>query len=247
MNLDAPKITIAIDGYSGCGKSTTAKGVARRLNYLYIDSGSMYRAVTLYFLNNNIPFDKENREMLNALEDIHITFEINPQTGLHEVVLNGERVETLIRTPKVAESVSPVSIHPPVRHAMVRLQQELGKGGGIVMDGRDIGTVVFPNAELKVFMSADVKVRALRRQAELAENGIHLSLEDILSNLENRDTIDSSRAEGPLKKAIEAREIDTSKITVEAQIDTVCHWAEEIIQMGGNPTSPDFKRTKNNV
>ncbi len=230
MNTNNPKITIAIDGYSGCGKSSTAKGVAKRLDYLYIDSGAMYRAVTLYFLRNEIPFDKENEKMLAALCDIHITFEVNPKTKLPEVILNGEKVEEIIRTPEVAANVSPVSVHPPVRHALVKLQQELGEGGGIVMDGRDIGTVVFPHAELKVFMSADVGVRALRRQAELAEKGIMTSPDEILYNLENRDIIDSSRTEGPLKKAIDAREIDTSKITLEDQIAQVVQWANEIIR-----------------
>ncbi|MBX7242806.1 MAG: (d)CMP kinase [Bacteroidia bacterium] len=229
MKTNNPKITIAIDGYSGCGKSTTAKGVAQKLGYLYIDSGAMYRAVTLYFLRHNIPFDKENDQMLAALCDIHITFEVNPETRLPEVILNGEKVESSIRTPEVAANVSPVSVHPPVRHALVKLQQELGQGGGIVMDGRDIGTVVFPHAELKVFMSADVKIRALRRQAELADKGIIMTPDEILYNLENRDIIDSSRLEGPLKKAMDARVIDTSKITVAEQIEQVLIWANEVI------------------
>lgn len=224
------KITIAIDGYSGCGKSTTAKAVAKRLKYLYVDSGAMYRAVTLYFLRHNIPFADENPQMLAALHDIHITFERNPETHLPEVVLNGEKVEAEIRKPEIADNVSPVSVLPSVRRAMVALQQKIGKKGGVVMDGRDIGTVVFPHAELKVFMTANVQVRAERRQAELAQKGIHLSVEDILHNLQSRDHIDSSRAEGPLRKAADAREIDTSLVSIEDQVEWVVTWAKEIIE-----------------
>jgi CMP/dCMP kinase len=222
-------IRIAIDGFSGCGKSTTAKGVAKRLGYLYIDSGAMYRAVTLYFLRQGIPFDSPNPQMLAALELIDIHFERNEDTGLPEIVLNGEKVENEIRKPEIAKAVSPVSVHAPVRKAMVKLQQEMGAAGGIVMDGRDIGTVVFPMAELKVFMTANVEIRAQRRQAELAEKGIDVSLAEIIENLESRDRIDSSRAESPLRKAENAREIDTSVTSVEDQIDMVCAWAKDLL------------------
>ncbi|MFN0201999.1 MAG: (d)CMP kinase [Bacteroidia bacterium] len=221
------KINIAIDGHAGCGKSTTAKGVAKRLGYLYVDSGAMYRAVTLYFLRHNVPFETENEQMAQALAEIHLDFVLSVETGLPEITLNGERVESFIRTPEVADKVSPVSVHPMVRRAMVAQQQKIGAGKGVVMDGRDIGTVVFPDAELKVFMTASVPVRAERRQAELAEKGIHQSLEDIIHNLENRDKIDSSRAEGPLKKATDAHEIDTGNCTVADQIEQVVTWAKE--------------------
>lgn len=223
-------ITIAIDGYSGCGKSTTAKGVARRLGYVYVDSGAMYRAVTLYFLRHNIPFDTENPAMLAALKEIHIDFVLCKDTGLPEVRLNGEKVEKEIRSPEIAANVSPVSVHPAVRKQMVKLQQKMGKKSGVVMDGRDIGTVVFPHAELKVFMTADVEVRAQRRKEELAEKGITVSLEEVIHNLEERDKIDSSRAESPLRKAEDAIEIDTSTTSVAEQIEMVCAKAEAILQ-----------------
>lgn len=224
------KIVIAIDGYAGCGKSTTAKGVAKHLGYVYIDSGSMYRAVTLYFLRHNIPFETENPQMLAALKEIHLDFELCEETGLPEILLNGEKVESLIRTPEIAANVSPVSVHPAVRHAMVAQQQKMGERKGIVMDGRDIGTVVFPHAELKVFMTATPEVRAKRRQAELKQKGIEQPLQEIIDNLLQRDKIDSSRAEGPLKMAEDALEIDTSVTTVEQQIAIVCEWAEELLK-----------------
>lgn len=224
-------ITIAIDGHSGCGKSTTAKGVARKLGFLYIDSGAMYRAVTLYFLRHHIPFENDNPLLIKALSDIHLDFEICAETGLPEVTLNGEKVESEIRKPEIAANVSPVAALPIVRKAMVKQQQQIGKNGNIVMDGRDIGTIVFPLAELKVFMTASVEVRAERRQKELAAKGISQSLAAIIENLSTRDKIDSSRSEGPLKKADEAREIDTGLHSIEEQIEIVYQWAKEIMQV----------------
>ncbi len=224
-------ITIAIDGHSGCGKSTTAKGVAQKLGFLYIDSGAMYRAVTLYFLRHHIPFENDNPLLINALSEIHLDFEVCSTTGLPEVTLNGEKVESEIRKPEIAANVSPVAALPIVRKAMVKQQQQIGKNGNIVMDGRDIGTVVFPTAELKVFMTASVEVRAERRQKELATKGISQTLSEIIDNLSTRDKIDSSRSEGPLKKADEAREIDTGLHSIEEQIEIVYQWAKEIMQV----------------
>ncbi len=232
MNLSITKtnpITIAIDGHSGCGKSTTAKGVARKLGFLYIDSGAMYRAVTLYFLRHNIPFENENPLLLKALSEIHLDFEVCPETGLPEVTLNGEKVESEIRKPEIANHVSPVAALPIVRKAMVKQQQQIGAEGGIVMDGRDIGTIVFPHAELKVFMTANVEVRAARRQKELAEKGISQSLDEVIANLSGRDKIDSSRSEGPLRRADDAQEIDTGLHSIEEQVEIVYDWAKEMM------------------
>lgn len=224
-------ITIAIDGHSGCGKSTTAKGVARKLGFLYIDSGSMYRAVTLYFLRHHIPFENDNPLLIKALSEIHLNFEVCPETGLPEVTLNGEKVESEIRKPEIAANVSPVAALPIVRKAMVKQQQQIGAGGGIVMDGRDIGTIVFPLAELKVFMTASVEVRAERRRKELATKGISQSLAEIIDNLSTRDKIDSSRSEGPLRRAEDAKEIDTGLFSIEEQIEIVYRWAKALIDV----------------
>lgn len=214
------QITIAIDGYAGCGKSTTAKRVADTLGYTYIDSGAMYRAVTLYFLQHHVPFDSENLEMLEALTHIHLEF-VPSLLGKPEIHLNGENVESLIRTPAISNAVSPVSVHRSVRQAMVRQQQKMGERGGIVMDGRDIGTVVFPHAELKVFLSAQMEVRARRRQEELQEKGIDISLEEIMQNLRERDRTDSTRAESPLRQADDALVVDTSDCTIDEQVERV--------------------------
>ena len=214
------KITIAIDGYSACGKSTTAKAVAAVLGYTFIDSGAMYRAVTLYFLDNYITLSNK-KEVLKALANIEINFKLNPETGKSEVCLNGLNVEKEIRKMRVTEMVSPVSAIPEVRRAMVAQQQKMGRGKGIVMDGRDIGTVVFPDAELKLFMTADINIRAARRQQELLEKGQMVELGKIKDNLQERDNIDSSREEGPLKKAEDAISIDTSYITIDEQVDKV--------------------------
>ncbi|MDX2248712.1 MAG: (d)CMP kinase [Bacteroidia bacterium] len=223
------RITIAIDGYAGCGKSSTAKAVARKLNYLYIDSGAMYRAVSLYLLRHNIPFETESDELLDALENIYVDFLEKPGELFPVITLNGQEVEDEIRNPEISAIVSQVSIHREVRREMVSQQRRLGESGGVVMDGRDIGTVVFPNAELKVFMTASPDVRALRRKEELAARGLEVSLEEILENLLKRDKIDSSRKESPLKQANDAILIDTSFMEFKDQVDRVVSLANAVI------------------
>jgi CMP/dCMP kinase len=223
------KIIIAIDGYSGCGKSTTAKIVAEKLNYVYIDSGAMYRAVTLYFLRHQIPLD-DTEAVINALKRIDIRFEYNPHTHKSETYLNGESVEGEIRSMAISDKVSDVSKIHEVREALVMLQQRLGLQKGIVMDGRDIGTQVFPQAELKIFMEADIDVRAERRQAELQTKGEDLPLSDIIQNLQKRDLIDTQRSESPLRKADDAIELDSSNITIEEQTQYVIELAQKVIQ-----------------
>ena len=217
------KIIIAIDGFSACGKSTTAKEAAKALGYRYIDSGAMYRAVTYYFLEHHIALTNP-KEVAKALNDIKITFHVNAN-GVSETYLNGLNVEKKIRKMRISENVSPVSAIREVRVAMVEQQRKLGKEGGIVMDGRDIGTVVFPDADLKVFLTADMLVRAARRQQELLEKGELVELDAILANLKKRDEIDSTRAESPLRRAEEAIEIDTTNITIEEQVDELVRLA----------------------
>jgi len=222
------KIIIAIDGYSGCGKSTTAKIVAEKLNYVYIDSGAMYRAVTLYFLRNGIPFD-DTEAAIDAISRIDIRFDYNPNTHKSETYLNGESVEAEIRSMAISDKVSEVSKIHEVREAMVAKQQALGLPKGIVMDGRDIGTQVFPEAELKVFMEADIYIRSERRQAELLQKGEVVPISDIIHNLQKRDHIDTSRAESPLRKAEDAIELDSSGITIEEQTQYVIELAQKVI------------------
>jgi cytidylate kinase len=223
------KIIIAIDGYSGCGKSTTAKIVAEKLNYVYIDSGAMYRTITLYFLRHEIPLD-DVQAVTDALKHIDIRFEYNPHTHKSETYLNGESVEREIRGMAISDRVSDVSKIHEVREAMVALQQKLGVQKGIVMDGRDIGTQVFPQAELKIFMEADIYIRAERRQAELLAKGEDLPISDIIHNLQKRDIIDTTRAESPLRKADDAVELDSSNITIEEQTQYVIELAQKVIQ-----------------
>jgi len=220
------KIIIAIDGHSACGKSTTAKRVAAELNYAYIDSGAMYRAVTRYFIDHQV--DPGNEEdVQNALDNIKIHFK-NVDGG-NATFLNNENVENQIRTMAVNNLVSEVAAVASVRKAMVRQQQEMGKSKGVVMDGRDIGTVVFPHAELKVFMTADMRVRAERRQKELKERGEVMDLEQIETNLVKRDRIDSTREESPLRQAADAVVLDTTGKTLDEQVDEVVGMAREII------------------
>ncbi|MEM6261105.1 MAG: (d)CMP kinase [Bacteroidota bacterium] len=223
------KINIAIDGHAGCGKSTTAKLVANRLGYTYIDSGAMYRAVTLFFLRENVPFDQENEEMIAALENIHITFKPNGLGFGNYVILNGEEVEEEIRSPKVSGHVSQVAVHARVREKMVQQQQEIGRKKGVVMDGRDIGTVVFPDAELKVFMTASMEKRATRRLDEMKRKDANTSLEDVVNNLEERDRIDSTREVAPLTQASDALVVDTSDLSVQEQVNKVTELAIERI------------------
>ncbi len=217
------KVIIAIDGYSACGKSTTAREVARILGYRYIDSGAMYRAVTLHFLDKHVALTNP-KEVTRALGDINIQFHVNSK-GDSETFLNGLTVEKKIRKMRISENVSPVSALKEVRHAMVELQRKMGKERGIVMDGRDIGTVVFPEAEVKVFLTANMLVRAFRRQKELLEKDELVDLDTIIENLTNRDRIDSTRAESPLRKASDAVEMDTSHITIDEQVDEVIRFA----------------------
>jgi CMP/dCMP kinase len=214
------KIIIAIDGYSSCGKSTTAKQVAAHLGYGYIDTGAMYRAVTLYFIQNHVSCTNPN-EVSKALSEITIEFRLD-ENQKNNTYLNGLNVEDEIRKLYVANRVSEVSAVAEVRHAMVDQQRKMGKKRGFVMDGRDIGTVVFPDAELKVFMTADPLVRGQRRQIELMEKGDLLDLEEIMQNLKKRDLIDTTRTESPLKQAEDAEVIDTTYMTLDEQIDQVC-------------------------
>lgn len=212
-------IIIAIDGFSSCGKSTMAKQLARRIGYIYIDSGAMYRAVTLYCIRQGLAENGriQEEELKKRLPDIHIDFKLDPETGLPETWLNGENVEKEIRSMAVSDMVSPVSALGFVRRAMVRQQQMLGEKKGIVMDGRDIGTAVFPDAELKIFVTASPEIRAQRRMDEMQEKGIAVTFEEVLQNVEKRDYIDRHRDESPLRKAADALLLDNSHMTCEQQ------------------------------
>ena len=214
------KIVIALDGFSSCGKSTTARHVAAVLHYAFVDSGAMYRAVALYFHRNDISLLDMN-QVANALKEIEITFVFNPAKQSSDTYLNGENVENEIRMMFISDMVSQVSALPIVRHAMVALQQKMGEKKGIVMDGRDIGTVVFPKAELKIFMTAEPHIRAQRRKLELLQKGEDLPLEEIIENLRKRDEIDSNRSEGPLKRAVDAIDLDTSFRSMDEQVEFV--------------------------
>jgi cytidylate kinase len=222
------RIVIAIDGYSGCGKSSTAKAVAKVLNYTYIDSGAMYRAATLHFLNNHVTLSNP-KDVLKNLENLEISFHVNLESGKQETYLNGINVEDEIRSMKVSGYVSEVSKIKEVRTALVAQQQSLGRKKGVVMDGRDISTVVFPQAELKVFMTADLNIRAERRQKELLEKGDMVALDKIVQNLAERDQIDSTRKESPLLKADDAVELDTSQLDFEEQVNQIVKLAKERI------------------
>lgn len=220
------KIVIAIDGHSSCGKSTTAKAVAARMGYGYIDTGAMYRAVSLFFIQERVSLSNP-REITAALDKIHISFSHNSRTGKNETCLNGLNVEEEIRKMYISNIVSEVSVIPEVRWAMVAQQQKMGRKRGVVMDGRDIGTKVFPDAEVKVFMTADTVIRAKRRQQELLAKGELINLDDIVENLKKRDLIDSTRAESPLVQAPDATLLDTSYMTIEEQVDWVIELADQ--------------------
>ncbi|MEL6557385.1 MAG: (d)CMP kinase [Bacteroidota bacterium] len=222
------KINIAIDGYSACGKSTTAKSVASALKYIYIDSGAMYRAVTLFMLDEGIDV-MDSDAVIARLNDIQISFVYDPEADKCETFLNGKNVEKEIRTLRIASKVSHVSVIKEVREKLVAWQRDMSHNKGVVMDGRDIGTVVLPNAELKFFMTADTDTRSRRRQIELERNGKNLELEEIKANLLERDRIDTTRAESPLRKAKGAIEIDTTHLTFEKQIQIVIDKAKELI------------------
>ena len=222
------KITIAIDGHSSCGKSTMAKDLAREVGYVYVDTGAMYRSVTLYALRNGIFKEvrgegQEVREVIDEealrqqMTNIQISFKFNAETGRPDTYLNGELVEHDIRTMEVSNHVSPIATLGFVREAMVAQQQQMGKDKGVVMDGRDIGTVVFPDAELKVFVTASAKVRAQRRYDELKAKGMEADFDEILKNVEERDYIDSHREVSPLRKADDAIELDNSNMSIAEQ------------------------------
>ena len=217
-------IVIAIDGLSGCGKSTTAKELSKILNYTYLDSGAMYRAVTLFFIKNNINHS-DPEEIHQALNNIDIEFKLDKESIANETFLNGANVEREIRNMEVSQGVSIISAIGEVRKVLVDLQRKLGAKKGVVMDGRDIGTVVFPDAELKIFMRAKLKERARRRQKELLGKGVNITLGQISKNLEIRDGLDSSRKESPSLPAKDAIEIDTTHITFEEQVDQVLNLA----------------------
>lgn len=214
------KITIAIDGFSSCGKSTMAKDLAKEIGYIYVDTGAMYRSVTLYALRHNL-FNADGtireRELKEQMKDINISFQLNKTTGRPDTYLNGENVENDIRTMEVSSHVSPIATLAFVREALVAQQQRMGAEKGIVMDGRDIGTVVFPKAELKIFVTASAEVRAQRRYDELKAKGMDADYADILKNVEERDYIDSHRATSPLRKADDAIELDNSNFTIAEQ------------------------------
>jgi CMP/dCMP kinase len=227
-----PKITIAIDGFSSCGKSTLAKSLARKLGYAYIDSGAMYRVVTLValrngWINNRVP---DKKKIINGLKNISISFQFIQETEENTTFLNNENVEEQIRSLEVSNHVSPVSAIKEVRREMVQFQRKMGAHGGIVMDGRDIGTVVFPKAELKIFMTASQKIRAQRRYMELLGKGLNVTMEEVLENISERDFIDQTRKESPLRKADDAIVLDNSNLTMEGQLEWALQKAEEVIK-----------------
>ena len=223
------KITIAIDGYSSTGKSTLAKALAKKMGYLYVDSGAMYRAVTLYALDNGLIASQLNQnQLISLLPQIQIEFKMNPETGIGEVFLNGKNVEQEIRSMRVSAWVSPVSAISEVRTKLVSQQQSMGLKKGVVMDGRDIGSVVFPNAELKLFLTADDDVRAKRRFDELMQKSPNVSLESVKANLIARDQQDSSREDSPLIQTQDSVVIDNSKLTIQDQLDLVLNLIDGI-------------------
>ncbi len=222
------KIIITIDGWSSCGKSTLAKQLAKKLGYLYVDSGAMYRAVTLFFLRNHIDWT-DKKEVKKALNSIKLKFVFNPKSKVSEIFLNDENVEYLIRDMVVAEKVSDVAAIKGVRQFAVAQQRKMGTKKGIIMDGRDIGTVVFPKAELKIFMTADNAVRTERRFKELYEKNPNITIEEVKNNLEMRDYIDSHRKVSPLKKAKDAIELNNTNLTENQQFRKAMEWVQQKI------------------
>ena len=227
------KITIAIDGHSSCGKSTMAKELARKLGYIYVDTGAMYRTVTLYAMRNNL-FDSEGEVLTDELQkhmnNIKVSFCINKETGRPDACLNDECVENIIRSIEVSNHVSKIAAIPFVREAMVDQQRRMGAEKGIVMDGRDIGTTVFPDAELKIFVTASAKVRAQRRYDELQQKGMPADFDEILKNVEERDYIDSHREVSPLRQAEDAILLDNSDMTIPQQNEWLMQQAEKALQ-----------------
>ena len=229
------KIVIAIDGYSSCGKSTMAKNLARQLGYVYVDTGAMYRAVTLYALRHQL-FEADGEadaaSLQRAMPYIRISFQFKAQTGKPATYQNDALVEQEIRTMQVSEKVSKIAALPFVRTALVAQQQRMGVDKGIVMDGRDIGTVVFPHAELKIFVTASAEVRAQRRYDELQQKGMSARYDDILKNVQERDYIDSHREVSPLRKADDAIELDNSNLTIDEQQQWLLHQVDKVLQQG---------------
>lgn len=231
LQLDMSKITIAIDGYSSCGKSTLAKALAQKLHYHYIDTGAMYRAVTLYCLRNNIITNSiiQKEKLIDALPNISVSFVYNSDTKTSEVFLNDEHVEKQIRTMEVANNVSAISSIKEVRSKMVFIQREMGKNKGVIMDGRDIGSHVFPDADLKLFMTADENIRTQRRLDELSSKGEYHTFEDVKQNLKKRDFDDTTRKENPLIQAKDAVVLDNTDITKEEQLDFVIKLINDLL------------------
>ena len=226
------KIIVAIDGHSSCGKSTMAKALARQLGYIYVDTGAMYRAVTLFALQHQL-FNADGtvkaEELQSMMSQVQVSFVLNEDTHLPETHLNGVSVEREIRTMEVSSHVSPIAALPFVREAMVAQQREMGKQKGIVMDGRDIGTTVFPHAELKVFVTASAEIRAQRRFKELQEKGMDANYEAILKNVQERDYTDSHRSVSPLRPAADARLLDNSHMDMEEEMDLLLSWYHECV------------------
>jgi cytidylate kinase len=220
------KITIAIDGPAASGKSTTAREVARRLGYIYIDTGAMYRAVTLKALEEKVSVHDTDK-IAELAEKVKIEFGKNNRKTI--IYLDGRDVSDEISTPRIDQQISPVAANPKVRRVMVKKQQEMGRQGGMVLDGRDIGTVVFPNAELKIYMLASVEERAMRRKLEMEQKGLEIDLDKVVQDLRYRDQQDMGRSHGPLKKASDAVEIDTTRLTIEQQVDLIFKLAKEKI------------------
>jgi CMP/dCMP kinase len=221
------RIIVAIDGYSSCGKSTLAKSLAKELGYTYIDSGAMYRGIALYLLENNIDINNHD-QIIDALDHIHLSFDNT--NGGNDLLLNGENVEAKIRTPQIANLVSPIATLAEVREKAVALQQAMGANKGIVMDGRDIGTTVFPDADLKIFMTAAIPVRSQRRFLEMLQKGTPQSLTEVEANLINRDNIDSTRAISPLRKAEDAIVLDNTALNLDEQLNIALHWINEYLE-----------------
>jgi cytidylate kinase len=231
MSEHKKKITIAIDGYSSCGKSTLAKALASSLHYVFIDSGAMYRAICLYALNRKLVKHGvvKTEELIKALPDIHLSFEKHPGTKEQSILLNGVDVSGEIRSLEVSQSVSQIAVIREVRQKLVHQQQLLGKKGGIVMDGRDIGTVVFPDAELKLFLTASIEIRSERRYAEMIAKGQKVKMKEVVENLTERDHIDSTREESPLRQAEDAIVIDNSHLTPKEQLEVALNLVKEAI------------------